>query len=184
MSNANTNRTFGDTVIASLGKYSKELETIPKYFESQSVDELSTKVAKALEKNGLLPNEEEANLALLGHLAKNSNGENIAKVLTKVYQSNDRETFSKIKDMFVKNAGEFHNLVNDIGEHGLKKLELRPYLLDSINATSQSLRGTRAENFKRLAEKIDNVLKTTTKEGRNDLIESDREFYKNLIGEI
>ncbi|MCL9821915.1 hypothetical protein NCR96_09250, partial [Helicobacter sp. 14348-15] len=184
VSNANTNRTFGDRVMASLGKYSKELETIPKYFESQSVDELSTKVAKALEKNGLLPNEEEANLALLGHLAKNSNGENIAKVLTKVYQSNDRETFSKIKDMFVKNAGEFHNLVNDIGEHGLKKLELRPYLLDSINATSQSLRGTRAENFKRLAEKIDNVLKTTTKEGRNDLIESDREFYKNLIGEI
>ena len=184
VSNANTNRTFGDRVMASLGKYSKELETIPKYFESQSVDELSTKVAKALEKNGLLPNEEEANLALLGHLAKNSNGENIAKVLTKVYQSNDRETFSKIKDMFVKNAGEFHNLVNDIGEHGLKKLELRPYLLDSINATSQSLRGTRADNFKRLAEKIDNVLKTTTKEGRNDLIESDREFYKNLIGEI
>lgn len=184
VSNANTNLTYGDKVMASLGKYAKELEMMPRYFGSESVDELSTKVAKSLENNGLLPNEEEANLALLGHLAKNSNGENIASVLTRIYQNNNRENFTKIKDMFVKNAGAFHNLINDTGENGLKNLELRPYLLDSINATSQSLRGTRADNFKKLVEKIENVLKTTDENGSNVILQQDSEYYKNLIGEI
>ena len=184
VSNANTNLTYGDKVMASLGKYAKELEMMPRYFGSESVDELSTKVAKSLENNELLPNEEEANLALLGHLAKNSNGENIASVLTRIYQNNNRENFTKIKDMFVKNAGAFHNLINDTGENGLKNLELRPYLLDSINATSQSLRGTRADNFKKLVEKIENVLKTTDENGSNVILQQDSEYYKNLIGEI
>ena len=184
VSNANTNLTYGDKVMASLGKYAKELEMMPRYFESESVDELSTKVAKSLENNELLPNEEEANLALLGHLAKNSNGENIASVLTRIYQNNNRENFTKIKDMFVTNAGAFHNLINDTGENGLKNLELRPYLLDSINATSQSLRGTRADNFKKLVEKIENVLKTTDENGSNVILQQDSEYYKNLIGEI
>lgn len=184
VSNANTNLTYGDKVMASLGKYAKELEMMPRYFGSESVDELSTKVAKSLENNELLPNEEEANLALLGYLAKNSNGENIASVLTRIYQNNNRENFTKIKDMFVKNAGAFHNLINDTGENGLKNLELRPYLLDSINATSQSLRGTRADNFKKLVEKIENVLKTTDENGSNVILQQDSEYYKNLIGEI
>ena len=184
VSNANTNLTYGDKVMSSLGKYAKELEMMPRYFGSESVDELSTKVAKSLENNELLPNEEEANLALLGHLAKNSNGENIASVLTRIYQNNNRENFTKIKDMFVKNAGAFHNLINDTGENGLKNLELRPYLLDSINATSQSLRGTRADNFKKLVEKIENVLKTTDENGSNVILQQDSEYYKNLIGEI
>ncbi|OBV28908.1 hypothetical protein BA723_07485, partial [Helicobacter sp. CLO-3] len=171
LSNKDNLDNLGDKALASLGKYDKAIKDIPNQIQSESVDELSAKVAKLLEKDNTYPDIESTNLALLSHLAKNSNGRNIAEVLNSLSRLEPTDRV-KIKDMFVKNAGELHNLCNQAASHRIQSLELRPYLLDSISATANALTHTRAENFERLAKDIKALLDTTDKNGANAMLET------------
>lgn len=183
LSNKDNLDNLGDKALASLGKYDKAIKDIPNQIQSESVDELSAKVAKLLEKDNAYPDIESTNLALLSHLAKNSNGRNIAEVLNSLSRLEPTDRV-KIKDMFVKNAGELHNLCNQAASHSMQSLELRPYLLDSISATANALTHTRAENFERLAKDIKALLDTTDKNGANAMLETMPSVYKDTLGEL
>ncbi|WP_104694755.1 hypothetical protein, partial [Helicobacter equorum] len=184
-SNLDTTQNIGDKALANLGKYATEIKNLPKYLESESVEDLAYQVARNLEKDNAYPDIEGANLALLSDIAKNSNGKNIADVLNTLDISLDKESANKLKDMFVKNAGVFHNLVNNLSEAGLRNLELRPYLLDSISATAKMLQKERSENFGKLADDIQTLIKSTDENGTNIIVQNiDKDIYKNLISDL
>ena len=183
-SNLNTTQNIGDKALASLGTYAKAIDTLPRYIESESVEDLAYQVARKLESANAYPDIESANLALFSHLAKNSNGNNIATALNNIDKNLDKELANKLKDMFIKNAGEWHNLVNNLGEYGMKNLELRPYLLDTLSSTAHMLNSSRAENFAKLAHNIEYLIKTTDAFGSSAMVEANKEVYKNTISDL
>ena len=168
---------IGDKVISSLGRFDKHIESLGK-IESQSVDELAQGVASRLDKNGA--GEIEApNLALLAHLAPNTESTSLSHVLNSLSKELDMSEFNALKDMYVKTAGEWHNLTQNAE---LAKLTLSPYLLQAIEASGRGLKRSRAENFTSSLEKIEYMLKNTDSSGSNALL--DKDAYSNLLSEL
>lgn len=183
-SNAETTHNIGDRVFAALGKYDKNLENLPQHIQSDSLDTLTLQVARIAQPHIKSPDEFGANLALLAKLAKNSNGKNIAQALNHIQNTLDPTQYKALQNMFVNTAGAWHNLVNDLGEGGVKNLELRPYLLDTITATASMLGKSRAENFSKLARDIEYLLHTTDENGTNAMVAMNKESYKNIISDL
>ena len=183
-SNADTTHNIGDRVFAALGKYDKNLENLPQHIQSDSLDTLTLQVARIAQPHIKSPDEFGANLALLAKLAKNSNGKNIAQALNHIQNTLDPTQYKALQNMFVNTAGAWHNLVNDLVEGGVKNLEIRPYLLDTITATASMLGKNRAENFSKLARDIEYLLHTTDENGTNAMVAMNKESYKNIISDL
>ncbi|RDU51311.1 hypothetical protein CQA49_09740, partial [Helicobacter sp. MIT 00-7814] len=180
-SNVDNVDSLGDKAVIALGKYAKALKELPNHLEGESVDELAYLVARKLEKDNAYPDILDCNLALLANLAKNSNNKSLGNVLNNLKLPLDEK--NKLVEMYAKNAGAFHNLVNDFGEYGAHKLEIRPYLLDSIEASANGLNKTRAENFKVVGKDIANLIATTDSKGLNPLISQNPKIYDNLLSQ-
>ncbi|MDE5603777.1 MAG: hypothetical protein K2I71_07705, partial [Helicobacter sp.] len=172
----------GDKAIALLGKYDENIQKLPSFLEGESLEELKANIAKRLDTNNKFPSKEDTNLALLSKMAKNSNGDSIAEVLNKHQKELDPNDFEKFKTMFIDNAGSFYNL-DTLARVGFTNLNIRPYLLDLINATGNGLKQTRQENFQALNEKIKHFLNTTNEKGKNALVGIVGDVYKDIIAE-
>ncbi|BCD69472.1 DUF3519 domain-containing protein [Helicobacter suis] len=106
-SNKERTTTFGDRLIAAIGKYDEyitpqNLKVLS--LESSDVEELALRVAKMLDKQAKAPDIEATNLALLAHSARN-NRTSLSEALDFAQKHLDQLEFTRLKDMFVKNAG-------------------------------------------------------------------------------
>ncbi|WP_163533257.1 hypothetical protein [Helicobacter suis] len=102
-SNKERTTTFGDRLIAAIGKYDEyitpqNLKVLS--LESSDVEESALRVAKMLDKQAKAPDIEATNLALLAHSARN-NRTSLSEALDFAQKHLDQLEFTRLKDMFV-----------------------------------------------------------------------------------
>uniref|UniRef100_UPI0031F775DD PBECR2 nuclease fold domain-containing protein n=1 Tax=Helicobacter suis TaxID=104628 RepID=UPI0031F775DD len=183
-SNKERSTTFGDRLIAAIGKYDSHIT--PQNLkilslETNDVEELALRVAKVLDSQAKAPDIEATNLALLAHSARN-NQTSLSEALDFAQKNLDPLEFTRLKDMFVKNAGGLYNLMN---HPRLESLHLSPYLSKAIEQSARALKNTRGKNFANLYEQIETLLKTTDDQGLNAMIKSlSPAVYDDLLSSL
>uniref|UniRef100_UPI00131566A8 PBECR3 domain-containing polyvalent protein n=1 Tax=Helicobacter felis TaxID=214 RepID=UPI00131566A8 len=183
-SNKERAHTYGDKLIAALGKYDSKItpDNLENYLkQSHDVQELAQNVGRALDTQAKEPDIEGANLALLAQSARNTQDYTLSKALNDAQKTLDIEDFSKLKEMLVKNAGSFYTLLRD---SRLPNLHLAPYLTQSIPSMAHALKTTRQENFTKLYETLSDLLKTTDEHGINALVKMNPGVYDAMASEL
>ncbi|WP_104682222.1 putative barnase/colicin E5 family endoribonuclease, partial [Helicobacter felis] len=183
-SNKERAHTYGDKLIAALGKYDSKItpDNLENYLkQSHDVQELAQNVGRALDTQAKEPDIEGANLALLAQSARNTQDYTLSKALNDAQKTLDIEDFSKLKEMLVKNAGSFYTLLRD---SRLPNLHLAPYLTQSIPSMAHALKTTRQENFTKLYEDLSALLKTTDEHGINALVKMNPGVYDAMASEL
>ncbi|WP_163534201.1 PBECR2 nuclease fold domain-containing protein, partial [Helicobacter suis] len=183
-SNKERTTTFGDRLIAAIGKYDEyitpqNLKVLS--LESSDVEESALRVAKMLDKQAKAPDIEATNLALLAHSARN-NRTSLSEALDFAQKHLDQLEFTRLKDMFVKNAGGLYTFMN---HPRLENLHLSPYLSKTIEDTAKALKNTRGKNFTILLDQIETLLKTTDDQGLNAMVKSmSPVVYDDLVSSL
>lgn len=151
MSNVGRESNLGEKALANLAKYDSQIQTLPNHINADSVFELESQVAKALDTQGNGLNVFDTNLALFSRLAKSTQNANILDSLNALKNLSQDEK-EKVLRMFVSNAGEFHNLAKDTE---LKSLNLNNYLADALIVAAKNVDSTtRAANYAKLLDDI------------------------------
>ena len=151
MSNVGRESNLGEKALANLAKYDSQIQALPSRINADSVFELESQVAKALDTQGNGLNVFDTNLALFSRLAKNSSNTDILESLNTLKNLSQDEK-EKVLRMFVSNAGEFHNLAKDTQ---LKSLNLNDYLADALIVAAKNVDSTtRAANYAKLLDDI------------------------------
>lgn len=176
-SNIGRETNIAELAISTLAKYKDKINKLPNFIESISVEELKSKVAKALDKesNGL--DSFNANLALLASLARNKNISFVDSIKAIKGSAEDKE---RVLKMYVDNAGSIYNVSKN---KNTPNIDLREYLTQSVYFTAKTNK-SRAENYRELIGDIESVLKTTNNNGTNELINLNPNFYNELISKI
>ncbi|MDA3968038.1 PBECR2 nuclease fold domain-containing protein, partial [Helicobacter sp. WB40] len=176
-SNIGRETNIAELAISTLAKYKDKINKLPNFIESISVEELKSKVAKALDKesNGL--DSFNANLALLASLARNKNISFVDSIKAIKGSAEDKE---RVLKMYVDNAGSIYNVSKN---KNTPNIDLREYLTQSVYFTAMTNK-SRAENYRELIGDIESVLKTTNNNGTNELINLNPNFYNELISKI
>ena len=155
MSNVGRESNLGEKALANLAKYESNMQNLPNHINADSVFELESQVAKALDTQGNGLNVFDTNLALLSKIAKNSSNTDILESLNTL-KSLSQDEKEKVLRMFVSNAGEFHNLAKDTE---LKSLNLNDYLADALIVAAKNVdEKTRKANFQSLFSDIQTML--------------------------
>ena len=155
MSNVGRESNIGEKALANLAKYESNMQNLPNHINADSVFELESQVAKALDTQGNGLNVFDTNLALFSRLAKNSSNTDILESLNTL-KSLSQDEKEKVLRMFVSNAGEFHNLAKDTE---LKSLNLNDYLADALIVAAKNVdEKTRKANFQSLFNDIQTML--------------------------
>ena len=155
MSNVGRESNLGEKALASLAKYESNMQNLPNRINADSVFELESQVAKALDTQGNGLNVFDTNLALLSRLAKSTQNANILDSLNALKNLSQDEK-EKVLRMFVSNAGEFLNLAKDTE---LKSLNLNDYLADALIIAAKNVdEKTRKANFQSLFSDIQTML--------------------------
>lgn len=155
MSNVGRESNLGEKALANLAKYESNMQNLPNHINADSVFELESQVAKALDTQGNGLNVFDTNLALFSRLAKNSSNTDILESLNTL-KSLSQDEKEKVLRMFVSNAGEFHNLAKDTQ---LKSLNLNDYLADALIVAAKNVdEKTRKANFQSLFSDIQTML--------------------------
>ena len=155
MSNVGRESNIGEKALANLAKYESNMQNLPNHINADSVFELESQVAKALDTQGNGLNVFDTNLALLSKIAKNSSNTDILESLNTLKNLSQDEK-EKVLRMFVSNAGEFHNLAKDTQ---LKSLNLNDYLADALIIAAKNVdEKTRKANFQSLFSDIQTML--------------------------
>ncbi len=155
MSNVGRESNIGEKALANLAKYESNMQNLPSHINADSVFELESQVAKALDTQGNGLNVFDTNLALFSRLAKNSSNTDILESLNTL-KSLSQDEKEKVLRMFVSNAGEFHNLAKDTQ---LKSLNLNDYLADALIIAAKNVdEKTRKANFQSLFIDIQTML--------------------------
>ena len=155
MSNVGRESNLGEKALANLAKYESNMQNLPNHINAESVFELESQVAKALDTQGNGLNVFDTNLALLSKIAKNSSNTDILESLNTL-KSLSQDEKEKVLRMFVSNAGEFHNLAKDTQ---LKSLNLNDYLADALIVAAKNVdEKTRKANFQSLFSDIQTML--------------------------
>lgn len=155
MSNVGRESNLGEKALANLAKYESNMQNLPNHINADSVFELESQVAKALDTQGNGLNVFDTNLALLSKIAKNSSNTDILESLNTL-KSLSQDEKEKVLRMFVSNAGEFHNLAKDTQ---LKSLNLNDYLADALIIAAKNVdEKTRKANFQSLFSDIQTML--------------------------
>lgn len=155
MSNVGRESNIGEKALANLAKYESNMQNLPSHINADSVFELESQVAKALDTQGNGLNVFDTNLALLSRLAKSTQNANILDSLNALKNLSQDEK-EKVLRMFVSNAGEFHNLAKDTE---LKSLNLNDYLADALIIAAKNVdEKTRKANFQSLFSDIQTML--------------------------
>lgn len=151
MSNVGRESNLGEKALANLAKYDSQIQALPSRINADSVFELESQVAKALDTQGNGLNVFDTNLALFSRLAKSTQNANILDSLNALKNLSQDEK-EKVLRMFVSNAGEFHNLAKDTE---LKSLNLNDYLADALIVAAKNVDSTtRAANYAKLLDDI------------------------------
>ena len=165
MSNVGRESNIGEKALASLAKYESNMQNLPNHINADSVFELESQVAKALDTQGNGLNVFDTNLALFSRLAKNSSNTDILESLNTL-KSLSQDEKEKVLRMFVSNAGEFHNLAKDTE---LKSLNLNDYLADALIIAAKNVdEKTRKANFQSLFSDIQTMLASTKEQLKID----------------
>ncbi len=184
-SNENRANSFSDTLLSAMSSYSDKLKHLPPKFESDSVENLANQVARVLERDSKIQSNikvENANLALLGHYARNTPNNSFLEVFDNAYKNLDREQFKAFKEMFANNSANFHNLNNDTM---IKNFTISPYLTDALDTTAKMLEsGNRSDNFSKLAHDIDYLVNSTDENGMNAFIKENNDAYNSVISQL
>ena len=155
MSNVGRESNLGEKALANLAKYDSQIQALPNRINADSVFELESQVAKALDTQGNGLNVFDTNLALFSRLAKSTQNANILDSLNALKNLSQDEK-EKVLRMFVSNAGEFHNLAKDTQ---LKSLNLNDYLADALIIAAKNVdEKTRKANFQSLFSDIQTML--------------------------
>lgn len=155
MSNVGRESNIGEKALASLAKYESNMQNLPNHINADSVFELESQVAKALDTQGNGLNVFDTNLALLSKIAKNSSNTDILESLNTL-KSLSQDEKEKVLRMFVSNAGEFLNIAKDTE---LKSLNLNDYLADALIIAAKNVdEKTRKANFQSLFNDIQTML--------------------------
>ena len=155
MSNVGRESNLGEKALANLAKYDSQIQALPSRINAESVFELESQVAKALDTQGNGLNVFDTNLALFSRLAKSTQNANILDSLNALKNLSQDEK-EKVLRMFVSNAGEFHNLAKDTQ---LKSLNLNDYLADALIVAAKNVdEKTRKANFQSLFSDIQTML--------------------------
>ena len=155
MSNVGRESNIGEKALANLAKYESNMQNLPSHINAESVFELESQVAKALDTQGNGLNVFDTNLALFSRLAKSTQNANILDSLNALKNLSQDEK-EKVLRMFVSNAGEFHNLAKDTE---LKSLNLNDYLADALIVAAKNVdEKTRKANFQSLFSDIQTML--------------------------
>lgn len=155
MSNVGRESNIGEKALANLAKYESNMQNLPSHINADSVFELESQVAKALDTQGNGLNVFDTNLALLSKIAKNSSNTDILESLNTL-KSLSQDEKEKVLRMFVSNAGEFLNIAKDTQ---LKSLNLNDYLADALIVAAKNVdEKTRKANFQSLFNDIQTML--------------------------
>ena len=155
MSNVGRESNIGEKALANLAKYESNMQNLPSHINADSVFELESQVAKALDTQGNGLNVFDTNLALLSKIAKNSSNTDILESLNTL-KSLSQDEKEKVLRMFVSNAGEFLNIAKDTE---LKSLNLNDYLADALIVAAKNVdEKTRKANFQSLFSDIQTML--------------------------
>ena len=172
MSNVGRESNLGEKALANLAKYESNMQNLPNYINADSVFELESQVAKALDMQGNGLNVFDTNLALFSRLAKNSSNTDILESLNTLKNLSQDEK-EKVLRMFVSNAGEFHNLAKDTQ---LKSLNLNDYLADALIVAAKNVDSTtRAANYAKL---LDDII--TIQASAKEMLKIDPFLFENF----
>lgn len=172
MSNVGRESNLGEKALANLAKYDSQIQTLPNRINADSVFELESQVAKALDTQGNGLNVFDTNLALFSRLAKNSSNTDILESLNTL-KSLSQDEKEKVLRMFVSNAGEFHNLAKDTE---LKSLNLNDYLADALIVAAKNVDSTtRAANYAKL---LDDII--TIQASAKEMLKIDPFLFENF----
>ena len=172
MSNVGRESNLGEKALANLAKYDSQIQTLPSRINADSVFELESQVAKALDTQGNGLNVFDTNLALFSRLAKNSSNTDILESLNTLKNLSQDEK-EKVLRMFVSNAGEFHNLAKDTE---LKSLNLNDYLADALIVAAKNVDSTtRAANYAKL---LDDII--TMQASAKEMLKIDPFLFENF----
>ena len=172
MSNVGRESNLGEKALANLAKYDSQIQALPSRINADSVFELESQVAKALDTQGNGLNVFDTNLALFSRLAKNSSNTDILESLNTLKNLSQDEK-EKVLRMFVSNAGEFHNLAKDTQ---LKSLNLNDYLADALIVAAKNVDSTtRAANYAKL---LDDII--TMQASAKEMLKIDPFLFENF----
>ena len=172
MSNVGRESNIGEKALANLAKYESNMQNLPNHINADSVFELESQVAKALDTQGNGLNVFDTNLALFSRLAKNSSNTDILESLNTL-KSLSQDEKEKVLRMFVSNAGEFHNLAKDTE---LKSLNLNDYLADALIVAAKNVDSTtRAANYAKL---LDDII--TIQASAKEMLKIDPFLFENF----
>lgn len=172
MSNVGRESNLGEKALANLAKYDSQIQALPNRINADSVFELESQVAKALDTQGNGLNVFDTNLALFSRLAKNSSNTDILESLNTL-KSLSQDEKEKVLRMFVSNAGEFHNLAKDTQ---LKSLNLNDYLADALIVAAKNVDSTtRAANYAKL---LDDII--TMQASAKEMLKIDPFLFENF----
>ena len=172
MSNVGRESNLGEKALANLAKYDSQIQALPNRINADSVFELESQVAKALDTQGNGLNVFDTNLALFSRLAKNSSNTDILESLNTLKNLSQDEK-EKVLRMFVSNAGEFHNLAKDTQ---LKSLNLNDYLADALIIAAKNVDSTtRAVNYAKL---LDDII--TMQASAKEMLKIDPFLFENF----
>ena len=172
MSNVGRESNLGEKALANLAKYDSQIQTLPNRINAESVFELESQVAKALDTQGNGLNVFDTNLALFSRLAKSTQNANILESLNTLKNLSQDEK-EKVLRMFVSNAGEFHNLAKDTQ---LKSLNLNDYLADALIVAAKNVDSSRrAANYAKL---LDDII--TMQASAKEMLKIDPFLFENF----
>ena len=172
MSNVGRESNLGEKALANLAKYDSQIQALPNRINAESVFELESQVAKALDMQGNGLNVFDTNLALFSRLAKSTQNANILDSLNALKNLSQDEK-EKVLRMFVSNAGEFHNLAKDTQ---LKSLNLNDYLADALIVAAKNVDSTtRAANYAKL---LDDII--TMQASAKEMLKIDPFLFENF----
>ena len=172
MSNVGRESNLGEKALANLAKYDSQIQALPSRINAESVFELESQVAKALDTQGNGLNVFDTNLALFSRLAKSTQNANILDSLNALKNLSQDEK-EKVLRMFVSNAGEFHNLAKDTQ---LKSLNLNDYLADALIVAAKNVDSSRrAANYAKL---LDDII--TMQASAKEMLKIDPFLFENF----
>lgn len=157
ISNVGRESTLGERALINNVRYADGLASLPKYIQSESIDELQCIVARHLDKasNGL--NIFDANLALFCDVVGiDTEGNGIMESFDKIH-NRDPEVSKKLKDLLVGNAGALWNIKND---DRVRNIELDKYLGRAVQVLAGT-KGNKLQNAEALNKEIQSFLELT-----------------------
>lgn len=157
ISNVGRESTLGERALINNVRYADGIASLPKYIQSESVDELQCIVARHLDKasNGL--NIFDANLALFCDVVGiDTEGKGIMESFDKIHKR-DPEISKKLKDLLVGNAGALWNIKND---DRVRNIELDKYLGRAVQVLAGT-KGNKLQNAEALNKEIQSFLELT-----------------------